>query len=597
MKLPKINIFILQCAKTGIALLLFVLLGFNVNAQHKKKKNNEAQGGQIEFEVAASDEYFFNGIKAMLLGNNSEMYNNFIKFTKIQPNYAVGHYHLANYWASEGKFGKAKKEIDIATQLAPDNIWYKEKKAVILAQNGDIRKSAELFGELAKMAKDPRQYLMYQIYQYERVGEINKALKILDTLEIVLDEDDNEAIIYSRYQFYINQRKYDSVIVNLKKLVEIDPYNEGYSITLAELYMKENKDTAAALEIYQNGLKRFPNNKAYHISLIRLYKLAGDSIKMYQHYNDVIESKHLKVEDKISLLYPIIDFENTDTNAFFNSKGFLFTKQLAEQKPEDFLALIFYADILSQFDKTDEALVMYKKAINIDATNIAPYQLIIATYLQKENYDSLIYFADKTTKQFPDEIIPYFYKGIGYLQQKKYNEAINVFNKAVKIENTNNNLRSAIYTSLADAYQELKNYQISDSCYEAALEIDAGNATALNNYAYYLSKRNKDIDRAERMSAKSLKLQPEQSSFLDTYGWIKYKQGEYEIAKSYVAKAIELTEEDDRAVLYEHLGDIEYKLGNTKKALELWNEALSLDGTSELLRKKVKDEKLYEEEE
>lgn len=597
MKLPKINIFILQCAKTGIALLLFVLLGFNVNAQHKKKKNNEAQGGQIEFEVAASDEYFFNGIKAMLLGNNSEMYNNFIKFTKIQPNYAVGHYHLANYWASEGKFGKAKKEIDIATQLAPDNIWYKEKKAVILAQNGDIRKSAELFGELAKMAKDPRQYLMYQIYQYERVGEINKALKILDTLEIVLDEDDNEAIIYSRYQFYINQRKYDSVIVNLKKLVEIDPYNEGYSITLAELYMKENKDTAAALEIYQNGLKRFPNNKAYHISLIRLYKLAGDSIKMYQHYNDVIESKHLKVEDKISLLYPIIDFENTDTNAFFNSKGFLFTKQLAEQKPEDFLALIFYADILSQFDKTDEALVMYKKAINIDATNIAPYQQIIATYLQKENYDSLIYFADKTTKQFPDEIIPYFYKGIGYLQQKKYNEAINVFNKAVKIENTNNNLRSAIYTSLADAYQELKNYQISDSCYEAALEIDAGNATALNNYAYYLSKRNKDIDRAERMSAKSLKLQPEQSSFLDTYGWIKYKQGEYEIAKSYVAKAIELTEEDDRAVLYEHLGDIEYKLGNTKKALELWNEALSLDGTSELLRKKVKDEKLYEEEE
>ncbi len=565
-------------------------------AQSKKNKKNESKNSAIELEALLSDEYYFNGVKAMLLGNSTEMFNNFSKFTKLHPDYAVGHYHLAEYWTNEGKYPKAKKEIELAVQLAPDNIWFKERKAGILALNGEIRKSAEVFGELAKMSKNPRQYLIYQIHQYERVGEINKAIKILDTLEVVLDEEDNEAIIYSRYQYYNNQRKYDSVIVNLKKLVEIDPYNEAYSITLAELYMSNKKDTAAAMEIYQKGLERFPNNKAYHITLIRHYRLTGDSVKMYQQFDKVIESKHLKAEDKISLIYPIIDFESTDTVAFFKSKGYLYAQQLATQKPEEFLALIFYADILNEYNKTDEALAMYKKAIAIDSTNISPYQQIISIYLNKENYDSLIHFADKTSKQFPEELVPYFYKGIGFLQQKKYDNAISVFNKAVTIENENYSLRSAIYSSLADAYQELKKYELSDSCYEAALEIDASNATALNNYAYYLSKRNKDMDRAERMSAKSLKIQPEQPSFLDTYGWIKYKQGDYEIAKDYIKKAIELTEEDDSAVLLEHLGDIEYKLGNTNKAIELWNKALSIGDGSDLLPKKVKDKKLYEEE-
>ena len=95
------------------------------------------------------------------------------------------------------------------------------------------------------------------------------------------------------------------------------------------------------------------------------------------------------------------------------------------------------------------------------------------------------------------------------------------------------------------------------------------------------------------MSKKTLQLQPDSKSFLDTYGWILYQQGKYTEAKDYIEKAIKAGGQED-GTLYEHLGDIYYKLNEVDKAKENWKKAKEKGEDSPLLNKKMNEGKLYE---
>ena len=143
---------------------------------------------------------------------------------------------------------------------------------------------------------------------------------------------------------------------------------------------------------------------------------------------------------------------------------------------------------------------------------------------------------------------------------------------------------------LGDAFNSLKNYKKADDSFDAALKIRE-DATTLNNYAYYLSVRNERLSDALKMSGRSLKLRPDTKTFLDTYGWILFKQGKYGKAKEYVEKAIEGEGDAD---VFEHLGDIHFKLNNASKALEYWQKAKKIGIGSGKLDKKIQDGKLYE---
>ena len=123
--------------------------------------------------------------------------------------------------------------------------------------------------------------------------------------------------------------------------------------------------------------------------------------------------------------------------------------------------------------------------------------------------------------------------------------------------------------------------------YEKALEANPANVYIMNNYAYYLSVEGTDLRKAERMSAKTVELEPNNSTYLDTYAWIFYKQGNYNLARIYIDKAVSNMKEDEISeVILEHSGDIYYALKNTEKALEMWQKALKLnENNAELIKK------------
>jgi Tfp pilus assembly protein PilF len=146
---------------------------------------------------------------------------------------------------------------------------------------------------------------------------------------------------------------------------------------------------------------------------------------------------------------------------------------------------------------------------------------------------------------------------------------------------------------LGDAYNALKDFPNSERNYDEALLLDPKNEYVLNNFAYYLSLRKDKLEKAEKMSKLTLDLQPENINYLDTYAWILFQQGKYEDAKIYLQKAVSIGT-DKSAVVFEHYGDVLFKLNDTTEAIKYWELANSKGGASEMIGKKLKEKKYYE---
>ena len=116
----------------------------------------------------------------------------------------------------------------------------------------------------------------------------------------------------------------------------------------------------------------------------------------------------------------------------------------------------------------------------------------------------------------------------------------------------------------------------------------------MNNYAYYLSLEKAELKKAERMSAKTVELEPKNSTYLDTYAWILYQQGNYSLAKFYIEKAIDnLAKQEDHGVIMEHYGDILWMNSkdaeNDGKALEMWQKSYDAGNKTEEIKQKIEN--------
>ena len=117
----------------------------------------------------------------------------------------------------------------------------------------------------------------------------------------------------------------------------------------------------------------------------------------------------------------------------------------------------------------------------------------------------------------------------------------------------------------------------------------------LNNYAYYLTilRPTGDLDKAEQMSARCIKLEPNNATYLDTYAWVFFKKQNYSLALIYIQNAVG-KDTTNSAELLEHFGDILFMTGDKAKAVEQWKQARAAGKKSKTLERKIAEEAYLE---
>ena len=252
-----------------------------------------------------------------------------------------------------------------------------------------------------------------------------------------------------------------------------------------------------------------------------------------------------------------------------------------------------YADILYTDNKLEEAKKQYKEVLQSDSTKIEVWLQILFICSERNNYNEMVFVSEKALDYFPSHPIIYYFNAISNKQLKEYEKSLQTFKEGLDFIIDDSDLLSEFYSSMADIYNQLKQYSFSDSLYEKVLRINPKNTIVLNNYSYYLSLRKEKLELAKKMSKLCNELEKNNPTYEDTYAWILYQKGETENAYKWIKKAIE-NGGGESAVIVEHYGDILYKMGRKEDALKKWIEAEKIGDGSDLLKQKILHKKLYE---
>jgi tetratricopeptide (TPR) repeat protein len=562
------------------------LASFGSKGPREKKKHKTDQAGQPN--VASNISMLIEAKKNEIIGNVEKAEELFRQYIDKYPDDATAYFELSRIVANKKQVHEAAELASKAVKLDPSNTWYQLFYAEVLQLDGKYKDAISVYERITEKNPENLDYYYQLAALYLSTEKYLDAVKVYDRIENKAGI--SEEISLQKEKIYLLLNDLPKAQNELAALVIAYPDEIRYLSILAEFFMN-NKMQDKGLETYRKIQQADPGNPYVHMSMADYYRKNGEKQKAFEELKQGFENPNLDIDSKVNILLSFFNVNQLPDD----SKAMVFelTRILTSIHANDPKAHSIYGDFLVQDKKNEEAREEYLKVIALDSSKFVVWEEILRLDLVLEKYDHLVAYSNRAIELFPDQPVPYLFAGIGSYQQKKYEDAVKAFNRGLKLVADNDVLLSEFYMYLGDSYHSLKDTSESDKAYEKSLSIKNDNAYVLNNYAYYLSLRNQDLDKAESMSKKAITLDPKNSSFQDTYGWVLYKLQRYDDARTWVGKALD-DKDGVSAEVMEHYGDILYKLGDTGQALEYWQKAKAKGPGSVLLDKKIAEKKLYE---
>ena len=555
------------------------------SASHKdhQRSNELSDKDLVQFKVL-----FFNATKERLLQNYDLAETYFVQALKIDPNSAASMYELASIYSFQNNKNQALFYSKKAATIDPKNIWYQLEYATCLKDNKQLEDVAHVYEQLVK--DNPGNYDFYYelANSYLAINKTSEAIKVYDKIENNIGVTEEASM--QKLKIYKKTNNIDRAVAEAKALIKTFPKEGKYYGILGELYQDMGMNDKA-FQAYNDLLTVDPNNAYVHLSLADYYRNQKQNDKAFQEIKIAFQSKELDIDTKVKILLSY--YSITETYSDLKGDADELCKIIVAVHPDEAKAFSIYGDFLYRDKKFQEAREQYKKSISLDKEKFALWNQLLNIESELNDYVDMEKESKEAIDLFPNQSLPYLHNGIANIQFKNYQAAIDALKEGKEFVFDNKPLLALFYSNIGDAQNQLKNNDESDAAYDKSLELDPTNKSVLNNYSYYLSLRNKNLEKAEEMSKKCNDLEPNNNSYQDTYGWILYQMKKYDDAKVWVGKALENGGKSNGTLL-EHYGDILYQLGDKDAALSYWIEAKKFNGHSGLIDKKIADKKLYE---
>lgn len=539
---------------------------------------------------AKTDELYFDALVAKRHEDNSRAKTLLKQLVTSRPQMAAGHFELARLYADEKDMESAITSVKKAIALDTGNKWYRETYANMLAARKEFAEAAEVFARLSAVQTKDAEYPEKAAENYERAGKTDEALKYLD---IALQRNmEDEELMLQKMQIFLDAKQYGKAAEVVQQMIKYDPRNGKYYKLLGDLY-DNNKMGDKATTLYEQAVKKLPEDVSVQIGMATHSLRKGDTTLYKTWLKKAISNPSIEVDLQMELLSAYIQSMPNEAEAMADVLPII--TDLVRQDPNDALLMAYYGESLEGAGKKDSAAMAYKRSLELKPSNYAVWGRVLGLYLEKPYADSLIKYSEKALRLFPNQAIVHFYNGVGHMNKDENPAAIKAINRALDLQaETEKDVLSLMWSTLGDIYYTTKQYTLSDEAFEKALALDPENANVLNNYSYYLSERKLKLDDAERMAKKAIELRPNEGTYLDTYGWVLYRKGNYQQAKVYIQKAVDAAKESADGTLYNHLGDALFKLNERSKAIEAWKKAKEKGVDDKNIDKKILEGKLYE---
>ena len=509
----------------------------------------------------------------------------------IHPNAASALYEVSQYYMFLRQVPQGQEALEKAVASAPDNYWYSQGLASLYQQQNELDKAITLLEQMAVRFPGKQDPLFNLLDLYGRQEKYDEVISTLNRLEKHMGK--NEQLSMEKFRIYLQMKDDKKAFQEIESLVQEYPMDMRYQVILGDVYLQNGKKQEA-YDVYQKVLAAEPDNPMAIFSMASYYKQTGQEGLYQQQLDTLLLNKKVTPDTKVNVMRQMIveneqaDKDSTQIIALFD--------RIMKQEQDDPQIPMLYAQYLLSKNMEAESVPVLEQVVDLDPTNKAARMMLVGTAVRKEDYKQIIKVCEPGIEATPDALEFYYYLAIAYNQAEQPDSVVSICKRALEhtTADSKKEVVSDFYSILGDMYHTQKQMKEAYAAYDSALVYNPSNIGALNNYAYYLSVERRDLDKAEEMSYKTVKAEPNNATYLDTYAWILFEKGNYAEARIYIDNAMK-SDDEKSDVIVEHCGDIYYMTGDVDGALSYWRKALEMGSESKTLKQKIEKKKYIAE--
>lgn len=544
-----------------------------------------------------ADRLFLDAVCCQLRGDDSTAIQLLDSCRTVNPNAAEVYYRLAQQYFDAGNDSIATPYMERAARLQPANDTYQESVAATYIQQRDYDNAIKAYENLYSHYRERTDILDILVRLYGAKKDYARMLSTIGRMEKVDGESDELTLL--KMNVYEMRHDTKNAYRMLKVLNDAHPNEPNYKVMLGNWLMNHNRRDEA-FKYLQGALADDPQNAFALNSMYDYYRSGGDNAAADELREKILFSSQTEPKAKVTMLQQAIkesEQNGGDSVAVLN----LFDRTMkASPKDADISNMkAMYMKLKGMPD--DSVNAAFEHTLSIEPDNNMARVKLIQDKWEKKKWDEAISLSTAGTQYNPDDVVFYYFLGLGYFQKDDDDRALDVLKRGVGEINdrTDPDMASDFYGSMGDILFKKKRQEEAFEAYDNSLKWKEDNIVVLNNYAYYLSELRRDLKRAEQMSFKTVQAEPTNATYLDTYAWILFLQKRYDEARAYIDRALENDNDSTNgpsAVVIGHAGDIYCMCGDTARAVELWQRALKAGGDKAVLTRKIKTKKLKIEE-
>ena len=488
---------------------------------------------------------------------------------RYMPDDAASMFELSEQYVKAGRMEDGFEMSKRAADLDPENKWYQMRLAVFYRTIQQFDEYIAIYKRLTAKYPGDIEMLSDLIDAYLITENYDKAIEKLNLLE--KQAGVSALVSEQKVEIYKRQGNTKKEISELERLIAENPENTRYYNMLAKVYM-ENKKEKEAVKLYNQIKAIDPTDPYINISLLEYYEKSNDPEKAFNELIEAINNKNLDFNTKAN----IYDYwfnkhqedKDIDQQAFRSGNAFI---QAYPDNKMGYLVLASYHINRQEYQPCKE---MAQKALKNDRGNFAAWQYLVLSEGSLHENDSLKKHAVEALQFYPTQPVFYWFAGVAHAIDKQDREAIGFLEKGRKFT-IDKNVQADFDSYLGDLYHSVGETEKAFKAYDRVLEVVPDNTLVLNNYAYYLSLRKENLEKAKNMALHAVELDPNNAVYLDTYAWVLYQKGEYESAETQMEKAIKLLKAPEKTY-YQHYADILSKVNKLQEAEKYRNKAQNL---------------------
>ena len=484
---------------------------------------------------------------------------------------ALNHFLDGEMYFSQGDYSMAVIEFQDALRYDSSSASIYLSLAEVFLRLNKFERSEETLKKALLLNESKKEIRELLAQQYLMRGDIDLGEKEYLILESTYPNDIHFSFIlaeisYRKGNIKNAQEKYWNIY--LKDSTQIQALSRAAELS------KINGEIQFSFNAYEKLVLIQPEN----LQFWKNYSELASSLKFFDKaINGLNNLSRLTNDDPIiTERLGILYFEQ---NQFFKSDSiFSSLYNNGEISP----GILYYKTRLAIFEQDFNSAEFFSlKQIELFPTEISGYTNLALSYINLKNSIDAISILIKAKNKFPTNFSINYMLGSTYNNQKKFELAIESLNTALRLDP---NSRSTKHL-LANAHNSIGQWPISENLYKELINSDKKDAQALNNYSYTLAERGLKLKEALNMSQKAIELEPNNSAYLDTIGWIFYKLKKYNKAIDYIEKSISL--DPNNVVVLEHLGDVYMEINKVQDAKFYYKKILDLDKNNSRILNKI----------